>query len=118
MDFVSDDDVSDVKELLARFSEAISEKCDFRTEYLRNRLSVEKIIQRWPAGELESWMSQELDKWDVADHSQVAYILSMAQEFWSELSPEMQSFIEQYCRARMWVKTKDVWFNQVAAEIL
>ncbi len=118
MESISDEDVTDVDELLARISEAISEKCDFRTEYLRNRLSVERIVQRLPASVLEPWMSQELEKWNVADHPQVAHILSLAQECWSNLSPEMQSFIEHYCEARVWVDTDDVLFNQIGAEIM
>ena len=59
MVYVSDDEVTDVNELLARISESISEKCGYRTGYLRDTLSVERIVQRWPVGELEAWICQQ-----------------------------------------------------------
>ncbi|AHI33492.1 hypothetical protein SAMN04487868_1421 [Marinobacter salarius] len=117
MVYVSDDEVTDVNELLARISESISEKCGYRTGYLRDTLSVERIVQRWPVGELEAWIIEELKVWDVSEHPQVAHLLSLVQELWPGLSSEAKTFFQQYCKSNVWNGTTDTLFNQLAAEI-
>lgn len=117
MPYVSDDEVTDVNELLARISEAISEKCDDRTEFLRNSLSVERIVQAWPVHALEEWVVQELKVWNVAEHPQVAYLLSLARELWPHMSSHAKTSIRQYCESNVSKGTDHTLFNQLAAEI-
>ena len=117
MTYVSDDEVTDINELLARISEAISEQCDNRTEFLRNSLSVERIVQGWPVHAIEEWVVQELKLWNVAEHPQVAYLLSLARELCPYMSSDAKTSIRQYCESNVGKDTDHVLFNQLAAEI-